>query len=347
VLEKLLTKTPNHPGANHYYIHVMEPSPYAAKATASADRLGKLTPGLSHTVHMPSHIYLRTGQYDRGVTVNENAVNSYKRSIPLYAPVTGADFLYLIHNLHMQTNNSMLAGRSVYSVKSAEETMNSIPKDYLGIPGALGNYVQYIYMTPVLVDIRFNRAKELLARPQPENTQVYANILYHFGKGMAYTNMSKDKEAMQELEEMRRLMKDSSLLIPFTPFSPAIDGAIIAEQILAGMIAVKDAKYDVAIKAFTKAVTTEENMVYNEPRDWLLNPKHYLGYAYLESKRFSEAEKIFRKDLQNNNDNIWAMSGLYSSLLGQGNKDAAMKLKTKLTAVSKNADISLTTSIAH
>jgi tetratricopeptide (TPR) repeat protein len=347
VLEKLLAQTPNHPGANHYYIHVMEPSPYASKATASADRLGKLTPGLSHTVHMPSHIYLRTGQYDRGVTVNENAVNSYKKTIPIYAPVTGADFLYLIHNLHMQTNNSMLAGRSVYSVKSAEETMNSIPKDYLGIPGALGNYVQYIYMTPVLVDIRFNRVKELLARPQPESTQVYANILYHFGKGMAYTNMSQHKEAMQELEEMRRLMKDSSLLIPFTPFSPAIDGAIIAEQILTGMIAVNDAKYDVAINAFIKAVTTEENMVYNEPRDWLLNPKHYLGYAYLESKRFKEAEKIFRKDLQNNNDNIWAMSGLYNSLLGQSNKDAAMKIKSKLMAVSKSADISLTTSIAH
>jgi hypothetical protein len=131
VLEKLLAKTPTHPGANHYYIHVMEPSPYATKALPSADRLGKLTPGLSHTVHMPSHIYLRTGFYDKGTMVNENAVNSYKKTIPLFAPVTGADFLYIIHNLHMQTNNAMLGGRSAYSVKSAMETVNSIPKDYL------------------------------------------------------------------------------------------------------------------------------------------------------------------------------------------------------------------------
>ncbi|HEY6505162.1 MAG TPA: hypothetical protein VIZ28_14395, partial [Chitinophagaceae bacterium] len=195
VLEKLLVKTPNHPGANHYYIHVMEPSPYAAKALPSADRLGKLTPGLSHTVHMPSHIYLRTGKYDKGTVVNENAVNSYKKTIPLYAPVTGADFLYIIHNIHMQTNNAMLAGRSAYSVTSAVETVNSIPKDYLSIPGALGNYIQYIYSTPVLVDIRFGRWNELLNRPKPDASQLYSNVLYHFGRGMALAQQSKFMEA--------------------------------------------------------------------------------------------------------------------------------------------------------
>ena len=110
VLEKLIAKSPNHPGGNHYYIHVMEPSPFAAKAIPSAERLGKTNPGLSHVVHMPSHIYLRTGNYQKGIDVNIDAVNSYKKSIPLYAPVTGADFLYIIHNLHMKTNHAMLEG---------------------------------------------------------------------------------------------------------------------------------------------------------------------------------------------------------------------------------------------
>src|SRR5205814_3631640 len=155
ILEKVLAKNPNHPGANHYYIHVMEPSPYAAKALPSAERLGKTNPGLSHVVHMPSHIYLRAGLYNKGVAVNVNAVNSYKRSIPLYAPVTGADFLYIIHNQHMQTNHAMLAGRSAYSKLSAKQTVESIAKDYLSLPGALGNAMQYIYMTPTLVDVRF------------------------------------------------------------------------------------------------------------------------------------------------------------------------------------------------
>ncbi|MDP9230261.1 MAG: hypothetical protein M3O67_06290, partial [Bacteroidota bacterium] len=257
ILEKLLVKTPNHPGANHYYIHVMEPSPYAAKAIPSADRLGKLTPGLSHTVHMPSHIYLRTGNYSKGIAVNENAVNSYKKTISLYAPVTGNDFLYIIHNLHMQTNHAMLAARLGYSVNSAIETVNSIPKDYLSLEGPLGNYVQYIYMTPVLVDIRFGRWNELLDRPQPGGSQVYSNILYHFGRGMAFTQKQNFDEVGKELDKMRELMKDSSLYIPLTPFSTAIEGARVAEQLLIGMIHLKRKLFEGAIKHLQEAVTIE------------------------------------------------------------------------------------------
>jgi len=269
VLEKVLAKNPNHPGANHYYIHVMEPSPYAAKALPSADRLGKLNPGLSHVVHMPSHIYLRTGLYNKGVDVNVNAVNSYKRSIPLYAPVTGADFLYIIHNLHMKTNNAMLAGNYKTSEAAAIETRNSIPADYLSLPAPLGNVVQYIHMTPVLVYVRFGKWDELLQQEKPAASQVYAKILYHFGRGMAFSSKSNIKEAHQELAAMETLMADTSLAIPFTPFSAAIEGAIVASKLLSGSIALKSGNTTDAIKDLAEAVKVEQNMIYNEPRDWL------------------------------------------------------------------------------
>lgn len=341
VLEKLLAKTPNHPGANHYYIHVMEPSPYAAKALPSADRLGKLTPGLSHTVHMPSHIYLRTGNYLKGVTVNEAAVNIYKKTIPLYAPVTGADFLYNIHNLHMQTNNAMLAGRSGYSSWAAKETVNSIQNDYLVIPGALGNYVQYIYMTPVLVDVRFGNWKNLLSIPQPGTSMIYANILYHFGRGMALTYHSKIAEAKNELSQIQLLMKDSSLAISLTPFSSALEGAIIAEKMLLGNIALKEKKYSKAIAAFREAVVTEENMVYNEPRDWLLNPKHYLGDAYLKAGRTKEAKAILQRDLLNNNGNGWALFGLWQALVKDKKKKQAEKVLERFRKAFYKSDLEL------
>ncbi len=341
VLEKLLAKTPNHPGANHYYIHVMEPSPFAAKALPSADRLGKLTPGLSHTVHMPSHIYLRTGNYGKGVSVNEAAINSYKKIIPLYAPVTGADFLYSIHNLHMQTNHALLAGRSAYSVKSAIETVNSIPKDYLAAPGALGNAVQYIYMTPVLVDLRFGRWNELLNHPQPEPSQVYSNVLYHFGRGIALSHQQNFKDAAKELDLMREFMKDSSLNIPFTPFSAAIEGAKVAEQLLLGVIHEQRKLYDGAIRHFRQADSIEVLMVYNEPRDWLLNPKHYLGNAYLNAGEWENAEKTFNKDMHNNNENGWALFGLYQALMGQKKKAEAGKVMERYKNAFRRADIKL------
>jgi tetratricopeptide (TPR) repeat protein len=345
VLEKLLAKYPNHPGGNHYYIHLMEPSPFAGKALPSANRLGKTNPGLSHVVHMPSHIFLRTGNYQKGVDVNNNAVNSYRKSIPLYTPVTGADFLYNIHNLHMKTNHAMLAGNYKISEASAFDTRNNVPADYLSIPPPMGYYLQYIYMTPVLVYVRFGKWNELLLEPQPEHAQIYANLLYRFGRGMALVNQSRFAEAKYELQQMQQLMKDSSLAIPFTPFSPSLDGAVVAENLLTGAIALKEKRINEAIEAFTKAVITEENMVYNEPRDWLLSPKHYLGNAYLESGDGEHAKKVFLKDLLNNNNNGWALFGLHKALLQQKKNAEAVKVLEKYKVAFANADIKISSSV--
>lgn len=345
VLEKLLLKTPNHPGANHYYIHVMEPSPYASLALASADRLGKLTPALSHMVHMPSHIYLRTGNYKKGGLVNEKAVSSYKKMIPLYAGVTANDFLYIIHNLHMQTNHAMLAGQMNYAVKSALATANSIPKDYLQIEGALGSYVQYVYMTTVLVDIKFGRWDVLLTQTKPTEKQVYAIILYHFGRGMALAHQLKITAAKEELAQINHLLKDSVLSLPFAPFSPSIDGATVAANLLEGSIALKEKKYSKAIEHFSKASAIEEQMVYNEPRDWMLSPKHYLGNAYLENKQWANAETTFRSDLKNNNDNIWALTGLHISIVKQQKKLEAEKLMMKIKKLIAGLDTKISTAV--
>jgi tetratricopeptide (TPR) repeat protein len=235
----------------------------------------------------------------------------------------------------------MMEGDSAYSVQSANETVNSIPKDYLSTPAPLGNYMQYIYMTPVLVHVRFGNWKELLLMKQPDKTQVYSNVLYHFGRGMAFTHQSKQTEARKEQEMMRQLMKDSSLAIPMTPFSAVIEGCIVAENLLEGSMALAEKKYIDAVTAFSKAVTTEENMVYTEPRDWLLNPKHYLGNAYLQAKKFPAARQVFQNDLQYNNENGWALFGLYNALQGEKKKTEAQKTWSRFKKAFAKADIEL------
>lgn len=341
VLEKLLSKTPGHPGANHYYIHVMEGSPYAAKALPSANRMAALTPGLSHTVHMPSHIYLRTGQFNQGVSVNEQALKGYKQELPLYSPVTGSDFLYVIHNLHMQTTVAMLAGRKAYSIQSAKETAASVPADYCLAPAPLGSGAQYVLMIPTLVDVRFGNWQQLLNTNAPDKKMTLANILFHFGRGVALVRHTKITEATDELLQMEQLMKDSSLDVPNGVFSPAIDQARVAENLLAGNIAMAKQKTDAAITAFEQAVTIEEHMVYTEPRDWLLNPKHYLGNAYLKAAQPAAAEKIFRKDLLNNNENGWALYGIYQALLAQKRNAAAAVMLMRYKKAFAKADVKL------
>jgi hypothetical protein len=345
VLEKVLAKNPDHPGANHYYIHVMEPSPFAAKALPSAERLGKTNPGLSHVVHMPSHIYLRTGLYQKGIDVNTNAVNSYKKSIPLYAPVTGADFLYIIHNLHMKANNAMLAGNYKVAQAAADETRKSIPVDYLAMPAPIGNVLQYIYMTPVFNQIRFGKWDDILKEQKPDSSHIYRNVLYHFARSIAYSRKNDRTNASNELDAMHEFMKDSSLSIPMSPFSAPSVGAGVAEQILLGVIHEDKKLYDGAIRHYKMADSIESKMVYNEPRDWLLNPKHYLGHAYLLNKDGVNAEKVFKADLLNNNENGWALLGLYKSYVIQKKTTDASKAMTRHKTAFAKAGIKINSSV--
>ena len=345
VLEKILVQSPLHPGGNHYYIHVMEPSPFPEKALPSAARIGKTNPALAHLVHMPSHIYLRTGNYQLGVQVNTKALKSYNLIEGLYAPVSSNDFLYVIHNLHMKANNALLAGQYKNSLDAANETSKSIHADYLSIPPPMGNYVQYINNTQVLVFVRFGNWDELMKIAAPDKAQIFGNIMYHFGRGMALAGQSKFSEAVQELNELINFMKDASLNIPFVPFSPAIDAAKVSKNILIGTITLKQGKFNEAIAAFKEAVTIEENMVYNEPRDWILNPKHYLGDAYIKAGRFDDAIKTFQKDLQNNKENGWALFGIWQSLSAQKKTMEAAKIQVRFRKAFEKSDIKLTGSV--
>jgi tetratricopeptide (TPR) repeat protein len=200
-------------------------------------------------------------------------------------------------------------------------------------------------MTPVLVDIRFGRWDELLNMPKPDASMIYANVLYRLGRGMALSQQTKFTEARSELAQMRELMKDSSLAIPFSPFSSALEGAKVAEGLLGGMIALKENDYPEAIIQFGKAVTVEENMVYNEPRDWMLNPRHFLGAALLKAEEWKDAEQTFLRDLKNNNENGWALYGLYQSLVGQKKIAEAGKVLLRYKKAFLKTDVKLSSPV--
>lgn len=158
---------------------------------------------------------------------------------------------------------------------------------------------------------------------------------------MALTHTQKLNEAQDAVRKIQELAADTVLKIPFSPFSPAIDGVNIALDLLRGSIALQENNMQTAIEAFQKAVLTETGMVYNEPRDWLLNPRHYLANAYIRAGRFTEAEKTLKEDLAVNNENGWALYGYWQVLLGQHKKKEAAIMKTRFEKAFNKADIKL------
>jgi tetratricopeptide (TPR) repeat protein len=310
VLENILSYNPEHPGANHYYIHTLEASPMASKANASAERLGRLAPGLSHMVHMPSHIYIRTGEYEKGIKVNEAAVKNYYGYKKLFPGVVNNVFLYDYHNRHMQAACSMNTHDYSRAIKDALDCRYAMDTTFLSVEDPMGNFAQYIYMTPELTMITFQNWNDILHEPPIAKRYHYGALIQEFAKGMAYANTGKLDKAKSSLAIMETLLLEKDMSVILMPFNAPVTGATVAKYILVGTIAEKENHLENAISYFTKGVVTEDSLVYQEPRDWLVPARHYLGNALLKEKKYKEAEKVFLKDLSYQPGNYISTTGL-------------------------------------
>jgi tetratricopeptide (TPR) repeat protein len=328
VLEKALTLSPKHPGANHYYIHTMEASATPQLALKSAHVLDTLMPLVSHVTHMPSHIYIRTGDYNRGIQDNIAAVSGYHNYAKQYSPVTNMAVLYEFHNTHLKINCAQMGGS--YSTASVSaDSLQALVTPLLIYKGADGNFFQYMYMQPALTDVRFGRWAEVL-KSKPTDTLAYASVLLHFAKGLAWCGKGNSKMAATELAMLETKMKDASLKIPVDNFSSAYEAAGVGKLILQGVIAQTQGNYPSAISLLQKAVTAEDKLIYNEPRDWPLPARQYLSNALLKVGRYPEAIAVLTNDLAINPNNGWALTGLQLAYQSTGNTAALAKTKARL-----------------
>ncbi len=339
VLEKTLQATPNHPGANHYYIHATEASPNPGRALASADRLGTLMPEVSHMIHMPSHVYIRTGNYDKGVRVNEMSVTGYNNYLKLYPAVANNMPLYLIHNVHMQAACAMFNPNYAYAYRSAMAARTSFDTAFMLLPAPLGNFVQYVYMTPEIVNVRYGKWDEILKAEKLNDSFVYAKVLWHWAKGLANANTGKILSARESLKKLKKNMQDPNLKIIMNPFNSVHSAGLVAEKILEGTIFEKTGDMKKAILAFREAKDFEDALIYTEPRDWLIPTRHYLANVLIKTKAYAEAEKILKEDLKQNPNNYYALQGLIDVSRLQKKNAEADSYKTELQAAFRQPDM--------
>jgi tetratricopeptide (TPR) repeat protein len=340
VLEGLVKAFPENPGANHYYIHAIEGSRHPEKGLTVANRLGGFMPGVAHLVHMPSHIYIRSGYYKKGVASNEAAVKGYQEYLTAYPVVKGAAFIYLIHNLHMKAACAAMDVQYKNAVQFAEETRRSIDSSDLDAGGYFGMYSQFLYLTPLFTQVRFGKWDDLLAAPVLPHRFVYARSMQHFGKGLAYARRQQFDKANEHLQHMLDSVNSGQLQDHPPAFNPGIAAVAVAEKILQGVIAEEQNQVVQAVAFFKEAVEKEDGMLYNEPKDWLLPARQYLGQALLKAKQYNVAEKVYREDLSINPNNGWSLTGLARALMKQG--------KTKEgAAVQQHAKKALQENEAH
>jgi len=313
-LESVLKRDPNHLGAIHYYIHAVEASNNPQRALAGANKLASLAPNAGHIVHMPAHIYIRTGDYEAAVQTNQKAAEVDRT----YIKETGVQgiypMMYYSHNLHFVAMCGAMNGRYAEARKNADLLVANVGPHVKVMPPLEG------FMTiPVAVEVRFHHWNELLKMPAPDSSMKTASMFWHFGRGLALAGTGKIAEAESEYkivsEAEAATPPDVIFQMPIN--NKAKDIMKIAENVLGAKIALAKKDTAGAISMLRDAVAIQDKLNYGEPPDWFYPVRENLGGALLMSGDGAGAEKVFREDLDRNPRNPRSLFGLQQSLLLQ------------------------------
>lgn len=222
-----------------------------------------------------------------------------------------------------------MAGNYKTAMSGAAELQNSIPTDYLALKSADGNYIQYLYMQPLLTNLRFGKWDDIL-KSNIADSLVYCGVLQHFAKGVAYSRKGDVASARKELHLLEKQMQDKVLNEALDNFSPFREPATVAKLILEGVTAEDQKQYSVAIDYLQQAVKAEDHIIYDEPRDWAIPARQYLGNVLLKAGKYDEAIAVLKHDLVINPKNGWSLTGLKTAYTHKRNSKALADVNAQL-----------------
>ena len=341
-LDAVLKLNPNHPLANHLYIHAVEASPNPERAMVAADRLRNLQPGLAHNVHMPSHIDIRTGQWLKAVDTNAKAVEADQRHRKIFGPYKGFLNVYVAHNRHMLAYAAMMTGQRDLAMKHIRAMVAEMPPDFLNENAlqAEGNVAM-----PLEVMVRFGLWDEILAEPEKYGDKMwFTRAFHHAARAIVYAA----KRDTVNARKAQSVFVERAKLVPKEDFvsnnsCEALLG--VAIPMAEGEILIAEGKIDSGIQQLRAAIQKEDALKYDEPPGWLIPVRHSLGAVLMKQQRFAEAEQVYRDDLARLPENGWSLLGLAESLRKQKkNADEVAQTQAKFKKVWAKADLTITTS---
>lgn len=336
VLEGVLARAPDHPGANHFYIHAIEASPTPGKGLPMAERLRTLVPAAGHLVHMPAHIYMRTGRYADAAASNQQAATADS----LYIARTGADGVYTMmyspHNVHFLWAALAMDGRSAEALSAGRRAAAMLsPEIVRAMP-----MVEFIPPTPWFSLIRFGRWDEMLAEPAPPVGQRYVSGMWHYARGVALAARGRSEEARLASDSLEAIAAatDPAFMVDINSAKALLE---VASEVLTARLAQAANRRDEAIVHLERAVAKEDGLRYSEPPAWHQPSRQLLGEALLDVARGEDAERVFREDLAHYPENGWSLFGLDRALVLQGKVDEGRAIEVRLARAWARADVRL------
>lgn len=341
-LERVLARNPDHIGAMHYYIHAVEASRTPQRAEPHADRLAALAPGSGHLVHMPAHIYIRTGRYHDATLSNFAASTADKAFLAVCRGSNGVYPLgYVPHNWHFAAMTAALHGSRTLALEAATQTAQRADPTQL----ATLSFMQQFIVAPLFTQVRFGQWDAILAQAEAPAALPYPRGIWHFARGLAHVRKGDSVAAQRELDALQVVAADPALpQLVLWDINRADKVLAVAVPMLRGELALARGQRAAGIDALRAAIAAEDALNYNEPPDWLLPVRPYLGAALLDAGRAREAAAVYTEDLGKYPDNGWSLQGLAQARRALGDARGAADTERRYLAAWQWADTPLTAS---
>ena len=335
VLEGVLRRDPEHLGANHLYIHAVEASPTPERALPSAGRLGRLAPKAGHLVHMPAHIYIRTGDYEAAARSNVEAAAADREYIAATRAEGMYPMMYYSHNLHFLVESYNRLGRPGAARRAAGDLAANVRPHVKGMP-----MIEGFLSSPVFVMLRFGQWTEILSEPEPARELAVTGVFWRYARGVALAATGKLSEARREQEVFAAAAAGLSGETPFG-LNSAASVLSVAGHALEARLARAAGDRGAEVAAWRRAAAAQAALNYDEPPGWYYPVRESLGGALLRAGEAAAAEQVFREDLTENPRNGRSLFGLTESLKAQGKKEAAQLVEREFKEAWKGAEVEL------
>lgn len=338
LIERVMARTPDHPGANHIYIHLVEAGPEPWRGLPSASRLRRYAPAAGHLVHMPSHIYIRVGQYQDAVESNEEAARADRSYIAACQAQGFYPGVYYPHNQHFLWYALMFQGRAERSLDAAKQVAS-----YALSPVCGTNVLEKPRLTwlPIVTLLRFGKWQDVVELAEPPAELAFDRAIWRFARARAFAALRNAGAAMEETKRLEELAASAPVKAVDSPFFPANQVLVVAQHLARAGVEELRSEHDAVIVSLRAAVKAEHELPYMEPAFWIWPTRPALGAALLKQGRLQDAEREFRADLDEFPRNGWALFGLAAALRAQGRVEEAAMVEREFAVAWEKADVKL------
>lgn len=334
VLQDVIRRWPQHPGANHLFIHSVESSPSPERAVGSAQRLMGIVPWAGHMVHMPGHIWLLLGDWEMAARVNERAAAVDVEYFNATKIIGGTYEPYYLHNLHFIAYARSMQGHRAQAVQAAQKLAASSEAMIAAMPEMADSFLA----VPIFIYARFGEWDSILKMAQPGDNMMASRSAWSYARTLALVARGDKTGAKEEQARFENLRAKLPVDAPWGQNS-ARNIMHIASEVLAARLSANNTTE--AGSHWQKAADLQDHLIYDEPPGWYYPVRESQGACLLHAGKSAEAARVFRDGVRRSPRNGRMLFGLLESLKAQGKMDEADSVKREFDAAWAGADIEL------